>query len=115
MRSKAVTLLCWTFFVWLSAFSSPVAGGEYYHEDGSYVGGGCCGDRYYGYRGLYSYPNPGWYSSGCCYRDRGVVGYPYYRRSYYRGYYHRPYYGCGQLRIADGRGGWVWGPGIVCY
>jgi len=115
MRSNVVTLLCSTIFVSLFALSSPAAAGGYDYRDGSYFGGGYYGDRYYEYGHRYSYPHPVWYSSGCCYRDRGYVGYPYYRRPYHPYYYGQPYYRCGQVRIADGRGGWVWGAGTVCY
>ena len=100
-------------FASLGFMTSSARAGGYYYADGFNSSCGQCGIVTY--------------SSSCCRR-----GYSYYRGDYYSGYYApyrysyyaRPYYRapyryeigsdvCRRVRVADGRGGWVWG--VSCY
>jgi hypothetical protein len=97
------------------------------HYGGTWYTSKCCYRRVVRHSAYYertyrsSYYDDGYYRRS--YRS-GYYERPYYRHRYYSDYYERPYrsyryydtgystydncYG-GRVRVADGRGGWVWG------
>jgi len=139
MRQFAFAVLCSCLLLSLGLFSAPAQAGDYYgggyygHRGNVWYSSSCCYRKVVRHersvRYVRTYDEGSYYRSGY---DRpyrhGYYDRPYRSRYYYgesRRYYGGGYYtgdagygdGCYRrsVRVADGRGGWVWGTRSSCY